>query len=159
MPIPVEDIPNDNLLSRYVFLPDMYRPDAGLLWQGFAQFETPGPDQKEAPHESVAWRKYLVTDTDVHSKGQTLEQYKRQRRNEVRYVGFGTAQAVAVRGAQTSAGHGYSLMHEPEDGADEHTRLSLRHASGEVTKKFRPTEKNDLRELLSNIFRHITHVN
>lgn len=141
----MEEIPDDNGISRLVTFPRAYDAERGLLWNELFQFPTP-PD-KSAPHESAIWRKYIPSDADVHAEGISREA---QKAAPFRYVGFISAKAGEIRRAVSSRGHSFAVEHDPQDAPIYHVKISLKRTDGRP--KFSPTEKADMRALLANVF-------
>ena len=138
MPI-VENIPDEDAIYRQVDFPRMYDDSIGLIWDQIFQFPSGEP-------ESVVWSKYAPTPEDVHRLGIEREKRARERRPEMRYIGFIPSTAGVIRAICTSRGHGFSVVHAPREGIH-HAEISYRPA-GELKR----SERNELKLSLRKAF-------
>ena len=83
------------------------------------------------------------------------ERQKRLAKPEMRYVGFISATAGDVRQIQTRAGHGFNVIHEPDEG-QHHAEITYRPANGLPTEKMNKGEKNELKLALRYAFGALT---
>jgi len=135
----IEEIPNADIVSRLLENPRTY--DRKLL---DAVFEFINNE-----HESVIWRKHAPDDTDVHRYGCEWEASKRERRPNMRYVGFISVDAGAIRGIRTAKGHGFLVIHRPEEGV-QHAGIEYDFAPGAQSPG--RGEKTELKLILRNVF-------
>lgn len=124
-----ESIPNEDKLSRACFeLPPGVDAASGFLFK----YRDAIGDRPE----SVYWRKYAVSDADVHRRGCELERLRQSRaapgKSPGPYVGFRTAKAGAVR-AVAEAGYELQVIHSPENGDDAHAHICVRKDNLPVT--------------------------
>ena len=146
----VENIPNVDDISRLIEWPRTYDREQDIILQ--LAFEFPGGEG-----ESVVWRKHKPDEMGVHELGQIWESFKRQRRPDMRYVGFVTANVGVVRGLRTARGHGFTVVHEPSEGRH-HAQIELAPAAADGDGKLLKAEKTELRLLLRNVFGAVTPV-
>ena len=139
--VEAELIPDGDSVHRLIDFPVMYNESRGMLWEAVFQFP------KELS-ESVIWQKYAPTTEDVHRIGCEREATKRQMKPKIRYVGFISAVARAIRGIRTRHGHGFALSHEPEEGVY-HAAISYRPADARLLTK---NEKSELKLALRKVF-------
>jgi hypothetical protein len=105
----VEHIPDEEMISRLIYFPRMYDFHDQLMWQVIFEFS-------KGACESVVWRRYAPGSEDVHRIGEEVESQKKSRRPDVRYVGFISANVGGVRSIVTANGHGFVVVHEPDEG-------------------------------------------
>lgn len=142
----VEDIPGVDTVSRLVDFPRMYEEAKGLIWKQIFQFQ-------RGECESVVWARYAPTPADVHRLGCEREAAKRQNRPEMRYTGFVSSTAGAIRGIKNSRGHGFAIKHAPKEGRH-HAEVCYAPASQNGITKLNPTDKAELKEFLKNTLGH-----
>ena len=140
----VEDIPDEDAVSRLVDFPRMYEEARGLIWKQIFQF--PG-----GKCESVVWRRYAPTPADVHRLGCEREAAKRRSKPEMRYVGFVSSTVGGIRGIRTERGHGFTVNHAPSEGR-QHAEVCYAPASQNGITKLLPNDKAELKEFLKNAF-------
>jgi hypothetical protein len=137
----VEHVPNEEAISRLIYYPRMYEAYEGLIWQ--VVFEFP-----KSTCESVVWRRYAPGVEDVHTIGKDIEEQKKLRRPDVRYVGFISAHVGDVRSIRTANGHSFTVMHEPSEGRH-HAHVCYNSAcERDLTKN----DKNELKMMLRKTF-------
>ena len=136
-----EHVLNEEAISRLIYCPRMYDAYKGLIWQ--VVFEFP-----KNTCESVVWRKYAADDEDVHYLGGKVEEQKKLRRPDVEYVGFISANVGDVRSIKTANGHGFTVMHEPNEG------IHHVHICYDLTceRHLTKNDKNELKLLLRKTF-------
>jgi len=76
----------------------------------------------------------------VHRFGIELEAKRRERRPDTQYEGFGSSNAGAIRGIQTRAGHGCSVIHDPSEGIH-HGEISYKPSAGTPVGQLKWSEK------------------
>lgn len=142
MDLGIEEIPDDDVVSRFLDVPRTYDvekelllPDAFVFCGGI---------------ECVVWRRYAPKDSDVHALGCLRERAKREdsKKLDYRYVGFKSAGVEEVRRLRTTAGHGYDVIHAPDEGKH-HAVIQHKAAEGQIITK---AHKSDLRELIHQAF-------
>jgi hypothetical protein len=136
-----EEIPNCDDISRLIEFPRTYSREREIILE--IGFEFPG-----GSGESVIWRKYAPTDEDVHAIGAQWEQKKRERRDETRYVGFATNTAGTVRGFRTARGHGFDVVHVPDEGK---YHAEVRYSPATVVPLIKP-DRAELRLAIAKMF-------
>jgi hypothetical protein len=138
-----EPIPDDDQVSRAYFeIPDEVDPES--------QFPFTYKSNERA--ESVFWRKYAPTISEVHERGCRLEKIKNARRTKaLKYIGSRSALVAAIRQIKSGRGHKFKVIHVPEDGDRAHAHICIEPAPGVTAKQ---VEANDIRELVSLLFRH-----
>jgi hypothetical protein len=141
----IEAISDGDAISRLIDAPRMYDEYRGLIWEDVFQF--PG-----RPCESVIWRRYAPEPGDVHRIGRGREAVARQRRPGVRYAGFISALAGSVRLVKTARGHGFSVIHAPEEGRRDHAHICYAPAEDGDASKLRKTDKSELKLCLRMVF-------
>lgn len=139
--VPVEPIPDEDAIHRQIYFPRMYDDAKEMIWGVVFQFPRGEP-------ESVVWCKYAPTADDVHRIGCDRESTTRERTPDVRYVGFITSAARAIRRITTRSGHGFSVNHAPAEGIH-HAEISYRSKDGAGLKK---SEKSELKFSLRQVF-------
>jgi hypothetical protein len=138
----VEEISDDDQVSRHIDFPHKFNEYNDLLW-GTAFMFSDGC-------ESLVWRKYKPTIDEVHALGCERETEKKAHKPEYRYVGALSAGVRPLRLAKTARGHGFSVEHHPEDGQGaHHAELHLTHGGGPPIAKL---DRAELRVLLEVIF-------
>jgi hypothetical protein len=139
-----EDIPDGEMVGRLIDFPRMYHDSMGLIWKQVFQF--PG-----GQHESLVWRKYAPTVEDVHRLGCQRESEKRETKPDMRYSGFISSTAGAIRGIRTQRGHGFALMHIPEEGLH-HIGVFYAPDGGASPTSLKPGDKGELKLALGQVF-------
>lgn len=126
-------------LSRLVFFPSMFNESRELLWPGGVfQFR----DDK-GRRESLVWRKYAPSVEEVHEIGCRLESPKRK------YVGAITAHSDPLLSFSNQNGHGFDLVHRPEEGGPWHAEICCK---ANPAHQFKKTDKLELIAYLREIF-------
>jgi hypothetical protein len=138
---PVEPIQDEDVIHRHIDFPRMYSDAKEMIWDSIFQFPAGKP-------ESIVWSKYAPTADDVHHVGGEREARTRQRNPDMRYIGFISATAGAVRGIKTRPGHRFAVTHAPEEGI-QHAEISYLPA-GQATLK--SSEKTELKFALRQVF-------
>ncbi len=138
----VEEIPDADTVSRLVEFPRTYDPANKLILDAVFQFPN-----NEA--ESVIWRKYAPSDADVHHLGCAWETSKQKRNPDMRYVGFISAEVGAIRDIRSAKGHGFTVVHQPEEGVH-HAGIVYAPAPG--TPSLSKGEKGELKIALRGVF-------
>jgi hypothetical protein len=141
----VENIPDCDTVSRLVYFPHMYDSAKVLIWEQIFQF--PG-----GKCESVVWARYAPRPADVHRLGCERVAAKRQSKPGIRYTGFKSSTAGAIRGIRTSRGHGFTMNHAPDEGRRHHAEVCYAPASQNGVTKLMPNDKAELKEFLKNAF-------
>lgn len=137
-----EDIPDEHEVSRHIDSPHKWK----LEEQEFVEaslFEFPSGQS-----ESLVWRKYAPDLATVHNLGCERQQTKRVTKPSWTYVGAITASVASIRAIQTTAGHGFTVEHAPEEGIW-HAHVSIRAGAGGAPNK---AHKMDLKEHLRCVF-------
>ena len=110
--MPPEIIPDLDSVSRLLFEPSMRREDQDIFWENVFQFPTAA-----GGCESVIWRQYAVSISDVHGLGcekQTADRNKG--RNQSTYFGAITGNVGEIRAIRSASGIGFTIVHVPGDG-------------------------------------------
>ena len=121
----------------------MTNAERQLVWISVFQFPKSGGER-----ESVVWRKYAVSEDDVHKLGCERERLKRENKPNWQYLGFVTARAGDVRDRKTVRRHGFAVEHKPCEGIH-HAEIRLVAAEGTTMTS---AEKTELRMALEGIF-------
>jgi hypothetical protein len=137
----VENIPDEDSVSRLVDYPHGFGDDRTLIWQNVFQF----PDGQG---ESVIWRKYASSSNDVHLIGFKREMLKQQKSPQMRYEGFLTGKVKCIREIQTKNGHRFEVIHAPCEGQ---AHAEIRYAPSPSAKLTKP-EKAELKLALQSCF-------
>jgi hypothetical protein len=135
----IENIPDEDEVHRLIDFPSMYDLNSNLIWQNVFQF----PDGQP---ESVSWGKYASSADAIHDLGSAWEAKKKQKKPDMRYIGFISSIARDIRGITTQPGHGFSLSHAPEEG-HHHAEISYK-PNGSMSR----AQKNELKVALRNVF-------
>jgi hypothetical protein len=138
---PVEPIPDEDAIHRQIDFPRMYNDAKEMIWEVVFQFP-------RGESESVVWCEYMPTADDVHRLGCEREAMTRQRNPDMRYIGFISSMAGAVRGIKTRPGHGFSVVHAPAEGIH-HAEVSFQSAAGTQLKR---SERSELKLALRQVF-------
>lgn len=138
----MEQIPDNDSLSRHIDFPHKYRPDEDLIWWP-AVFEFP-----DGKGESLVWRKYKPTIEEVHALGCEREAKKKESKPDWLYKGAITTKAGSIRSIKNSRGHGFRVAHEPTEGIY-HAEIAR---SNDPAMTFNKNDKNELREMLKDVF-------
>jgi hypothetical protein len=141
---PVEQIPDEGEIHRQLDFPSMYNDAREMIWQNIFQF--PGGQS-----ESVVWSKYVPSADDVHRLGCEREASTRARKPDMRYVGFITSTAGAIRGITTRAGHAFAVNHAPCEGVH-HAEISYKAGGDRQPDQLKKNEKNELKLALQAVF-------
>jgi hypothetical protein len=139
----VEDIPDEQLVSRHIDSPHKWKPEEREFVEE-RLFEFPKPDEAE----SLVWRKYAPTLDAVHKLGCGRQQEKRATKPNWTYEGAITTHVAAIRSIQTKDGHGFSVVHAPDEGIW-HAHVCYRKQDGQ---EFNRVHKMDLKEHLRGVF-------
>jgi hypothetical protein len=142
LPATVEEIPDEDTVSRLIDFPRMYEEARRLIWDQVFQF--PGGDC-----ESLVWRRYAATDEEVHRLGCEREVAKRVTKPEMRYAGFISALSGAIRSIRTNRGHGFGVNHAPEEGVH-HAEVCYSPVGDGL--KLKPADKAELKLALKGKF-------
>src|SRR5690242_14636212 len=140
----IEQIPDPDGIHRQIDFPSMYNDAKEMIWENIFQFPGSAP-------ESIVWSKYAATDADVHRLGREREASTRNRKPEMRYIGFITSTAGQVRDITISAGHGFSVMRTPSEGLH-HAQICYRPGGNRRTDQLKRGEKNELKLALRGVF-------
>ena len=95
--------------------------------------------------ESVYWRKYALSISEVHRRGCDLQGKRKAGENPQVYVGAQTVVVEKVRAIKSGRGHSFKVIHAPRDDDIAHTHIAIARASGPV----KNINKNDRVELTS----------
>jgi hypothetical protein len=137
----VELIRDEDAIYRQLDFPRMYNDAKEMIWENIFQFPNGEP-------ESLVWSKYAATADEVHRIGCNREARTRQRVPDMRYIGFISSTAAAVRAIKTRPGHGFSVIHAPGEGIH-HAEVSYLSAAGA---KLTKNEKSELKLALRQVF-------
>jgi hypothetical protein len=138
---PAEFIPNRDSVNRQIDFPNMYNDVKDLIWENVFQF-------LEGQPESVVWGKYAPTPDDVHRIGCEREANTRERKPQMRYVGYLPSTAGVIRDIKTRPGHGFSVIHAPLEGIH-HAEIAYR---ATADRKLTKGEKTELKFALRQVF-------
>ena len=142
-----EPIPDEHNVSRgCVELPPGVDPGSVFVFQ----YDETLKDRVE----SVYWRKYAITNDEVHDRECRREKIRQARAtpsNPLKpYVGFRTSNVGAIRVIRTGRGHAFAVVHWPENGDLAHTHICIR-PNGDTS--VRKMKKSDIRELIHLLFK------
>ena len=140
----VELIPPEDATHRQIDFPTMYSDAKGMIWENIFQFPGAAP-------ESVVWGKYAPRAEDVHRIGCDRETKTRERNPSMRYAGFISSTAGAVRAISTRPGHGFSVVHAPAEGIY-HAEISYNPSADRRVDQLNRGEKNELKLALRKVF-------
>jgi hypothetical protein len=139
-------IPDEETLSRAEF----ELPGAAVAPESYWRF---GYDSvRDECAESVYWRRHAESNAEIHQRGVALEQIKRQRSPNIRYVGFRSARAGDVRKIVSDKGHKLIVYHFPQNGDFAHTHIAIEPAAGISPKKIKSRDVLELTTLLLRQF-------
>ena len=139
----VEDIPDSAVLARRLEFRRTFSDVREVIWTEALQFSGGKP-------ESFDWNKYALFPDGVHMLGCVWEADKRLRRPEMRYVGYASVDASAIRSVRSKNLFGFAVQHAPDGVGPHHVHVSIK-PFGSVLSLSKP-EKNDLRVLISKAF-------
>jgi hypothetical protein len=141
--IAVEIIPNPDRVSRMIDFPHKYSNDRELIWETIFMFS-------KGRGESVNWEKYCSLPDEAHARGCQWEREKRATQPQKRYEGYIAAVTEHIRNINTAAGHGFDVLHKPEEGIF-HAEIHYR-PNAASTQPLTPGEKADLKLWLKREF-------
>lgn len=136
----VEQIPDPDEVARLVERPYGYEVGKGLTWGNLFQFP-------KGRRESLVWRRYAPLQDDVHQIGRAVAALKPQPRD---YEGFLPAVVGDLRAIRSGRGHGFEVVHAPEDGQGQH-HAEIGYAIAQGT-EFDKSDKTELKALLQRAF-------
>ena len=142
-----EHIPDGDKLSRACFIiPDSIDSESAF------KFER---DRQGNRVESVFWRKYAPTASDLHKRGCELERQKNLRlrvqgKSLKKYSGIRTATAGPIRKIKSERGFQFHILHAPESDDRSHAHIGIEPPPGSSGTQLKP---NDMRELVSSLAR------
>lgn len=137
-----EDISDGDTISRLVEFPRTYDAERDMILE--AIFEFPNGDG-----ESVVWRNYAATPSDVHKLGIDWEIEKRERKPDMRYVGFIDTRTRDVRAIRTRRGYGFMVEHDPSNGQGQH-HAEIRY--GATYRDMKKADRGELKISLRGVF-------
>jgi hypothetical protein len=141
----IEEIPNDDAVTRLVDFPRMYDDLKELIWDNIFQFSK---EQGKYLGESVNWGKYAPPPDHVHQLGCQRENMRRAANPDFRYVGYVEAITAAIREIKNVNGHGFAVNHVPSEG-QHHAEVSyLPNPNNTLTR----TDRIELRVALRKVF-------
>jgi len=144
---PVEFIPDPDRVSRLIDFPHKYDDARDLILAEVFMF----PKSKGVyAGESVNWEKYCRDVNAIHALGCAWQKAKREKKPDMRYVGFSVAVVGDIRGIVTKRGHGFNVVHEPVEGIH-HAEVSYA-PSAELGVKFESLEREELKLALRQKF-------
>jgi len=115
----VEEIPNEDAVSRLIDFPHKYDDFRHLILDTAFVF-TKSKGTGEYTGESVNWSKYCATAEAIHALGCAWQKAKRERKPDMRYVGYIAAGVADIRQVESNRGHRFQVVHAPEDGQGLH---------------------------------------
>jgi hypothetical protein len=137
----IEEIPNDDTVSRLVDFPHKYSEDRELIWESIFAFTK---SRGQYTGESVNWSKYCATPDAIHALGCEWQRKKRERVPTTRYVGYTVGGVGNVRGVNNRRGHSFQVIHDPLDNQGQHhAEIRYLRCSGPEV----PFESSDREEL------------
>lgn len=144
-----EEIPDGDTVSRWLDYPSMYDVSSGIISEKLF-FSFP-QDQSE----SVVWRRYMLSDDDVHLRGHQRSTAKRAQGRSSTYRGFRSAIVGKIRSIRTVHGHGFSITHLPDEG-QWHAGISYAVKIDTEVKILSKGQKAELKLALGMAFDHLT---
>lgn len=151
MALHIEEIPDNEIVSRSIEFPHMYDPISGKL-SDLHTFAFPSNSgYPNGRPESVIWRRYVPSIRDVHAIGLAKvarDNVERELGKQKEYRGVISSTVGSIRRVQNRRGHGLDVEHEPSE-APYHAQVFLRIADGQELKK---VDKAELRMMLFQCF-------
>ena len=141
-------MPDDHVVSRWVFYPRMTTEEHELIWHTVFEFPKGRP-------ESVVWRKYLPDIQHVHREGCLREACANKRNEErgkdlIRYEGAISAQVGRIRSIRSSNSFGFAVAHDPSDGQPiYHAHIAY---AADADRPLTKQDKIELKTLLRAVF-------
>lgn len=146
MTSPVEVIPDDDSVHRWVIAPRMWDAFQNqLIWNGVWEFK-----RDHNCCESLVWNKYVSSVQEVHELGRAQEKKNLEEKpgRDYQYVGFLSANVGGIRAAYNARGHGFRVEHEPSEGIY-HAHICYAPARGQ---EFTKNDKSELKLKLKDLF-------
>jgi len=119
-----------------------------LLYKVIFQFPTNKSDPSESNKESLIWTRYVVAPAEVNRLGCQQELVRRQRKATARYSGYILSTVGAIRVIRNARGHGFYLIHAPEEGRHHLEVGYKRGPEGDL----KPIDKDELKMFLAQKF-------
>lgn len=113
----IEEIPNDDTVSRLVDFPHKYNEDRELIWESVFAFTK---SKGQYTGESVNWSKYCATPDEIHALGCAWQRAKRERVPTMEYVGYMVAGVADIRAVNNRRGHSFQVIHDPDGNQGQH---------------------------------------
>ena len=138
-------VSDGELVTRHLFAPSMGETPAEseLRWPNVFQFSS-----QHGGFESLVWRRYAPDDNCVDSLGrQSANQAARLGRNK-KYMGSRTAKSAEIHLIRNKNGHGFNLLHAPEEGIH-HAHIGFRESTDLPLTK---ADKSELKVMLRKYF-------
>ena len=141
-----QQVDDADFVSRSIFEPLMSWDEQRVIFNKIFEFPDGVP-------ESVIWRKIVKQDGAVHQMGKNAEAAKRSRGSNASYIGFSSATSQAVRQIKLLAndGHGFDVVHAPDEGAY-HAHIQYKFANGLTYGQIGKSRRQELKFVLSKLF-------
>jgi hypothetical protein len=137
-----EIITGEDHVSRHLFAPAMGFPNGDLIWECVFMFK-----KERECRESVVWRRYAATLTDVHELGCAKQTTDRNSgKVNCTYFGALTANVDQIRRLRSKTGARFQVLHAPQEGIH-HAEVSYLH-DRQLTKN----DKAELKHGIKNTF-------
>ncbi len=155
--IAIEVIADSEDVARLIFWPAMFsNSGSGSIDPACMFMFNKGEGYPNGQPESLVWRKYKVTENDVHHLGCDGEKRRQVRKPEARYFGFRNASVGDIRSFKTARGHGFFVIHAPAEGIH-HAEIGY-YPCNDDWSNLKKNDKAELRAMLLTIFSHeVTH--
>lgn len=138
-----QEIGPDQFVSRHVFDFPKYGAQKELIWESL--FTLP-----DSPGDSVVWRKYAATDSDVVFLGREVEALKQAKNKDIRLAGFATAGVGTVLSLEAGK-NSFVVDHAPKEGCH-HAEIKIKRANDGTAKGLAKVHRQALCVLLTKLF-------
>lgn len=145
----IEEVPDEDTVSRHVFWPHMYKENVIDARQAFTF-----PKKCNRRRESVIWRRYVSSLNAIHSMGcekETRDNLSRPPDSKRRYRGCIEGNVGDIRAIEIVSGHGFGVEHAPEEGIH-HVHVEVHAVNGRSIGDITKTEMHDLRDEIFKVF-------
>jgi hypothetical protein len=145
---PVEDIPDVDRVSRWIFAPRVYDDNDGIKLDLVFEF----PSSKEYPkgaNESVMWSRY-ADENEVHRLGCDAETRMKARKPATKYMGCVCTTAGAIRAIVNGRGYCLAVNHAPGEGIA-HAEVSYSSNDPAAMETMQRSDRNELKIMIKKI--------
>ena len=140
MPV-VEEIPDDDRVSRHLYRPSMGSATSDLRWDNVFMFEA-----SYGRRESLVWSRYAATLTAVHFLGCEKQRADRAKDKPTTYLGALSSSVGAIRRLKSKNGARFEIVHAPNEGMH-HVEMTF--AAAPAPNK---NDRSELKVLLREVF-------